>query len=140
MFELHNPIGSRGDKTGNGGFQSLVLSNQYAQVSDATNRQVEFSLSDDVELLEVRVGWSDSENSRNLDQVAFWSQCFDDHDEMIANSHRAMVVPFVAGFARRCYFIPILTPSNAKKIIFTCNYIDIQVCIVSRTTFKELER
>ncbi|MEZ9431709.1 hypothetical protein AB4247_26070, partial [Vibrio splendidus] len=64
MFELHNPIGSRGDKTGNGGFQSLVLSNQYAQVSDATNRQVEFSLSDDVELLEVRVGWLDSENSR----------------------------------------------------------------------------
>ncbi|CAK3108250.1 hypothetical protein VCRA2128O308_470001 [Vibrio crassostreae] len=86
------------------------------------------------------MGWADSENSRNLDQVTFWSQCFDDNDEMIANSHRAMVVPFVAGFSMRFYFIPILTPSNAKKIIFTCNYIDIQVCIVSRTTFKELER
>ncbi|EGQ7984205.1 hypothetical protein HJA60_004285 [Vibrio vulnificus] len=136
MFELHNPISSR-DVTKSGGFQSLTLSNQSAQISNATNRQVEFALSDDVELLEVRVGWSDSDNSRGLDQIAFWSQCFDVNGRMIPNSHRPMVIPFVAGFSKRFYFIPILTPSNAKKIIFTCNYIDIQVCIVSRTAFKE---
>lgn len=137
MLGLNNPSQSAGGIVKNTGFQSLALSDQSAQITDATSRQVEFILSDDVELLEVRVGWSDSDNSRNLDQVAFWSECFDSNGSMIPNSYRPMVVPFISGFSKRFYFIPILTPSNAKKIVFACNYFDIQVCIVSRTTFKE---
>ncbi|WGW00351.1 hypothetical protein QF117_09150 [Vibrio sp. YMD68] len=122
-----------------GGLLDFELVNQSAKITDATSRQVEFLLSENIELLEVRVSWSNGDNSRGLDQVSFWSQCFDSKGSVIPNSHRPMVVPFVAGLSVRYYFIPIFTPSEATRIVFTCNYIDIDVCIVSRATFLEGE-
>ncbi|TCT60138.1 hypothetical protein [Vibrio crassostreae] len=137
MFMLNNPSQSTGGIVKNTGFQSLVLNNESAQITDATSRRVEFSLSDDMELLDVHVDWSSGDNSRDLTYLQFYSWCVDGDGNTITNSHKAVTLPVVDTPVSQSHPYCISTPSQARKIIFECVYVDIKIHIKSRATFEE---
>lgn len=137
MFALNNPSNNAGQSPYVGGFQSLVLGRHFAKITDSTDRKVEFELSDDVELLEVCVGWADEDNPKNLPDTDFNFEYLDVDGVAIPNSYRRVMLPFSPSPRTRVYYIPASTPSKAKKAVFYCPYIDISLSIVSRATFKE---
>lgn len=140
MFALSNPssnASNAGQSTYIGGFQSLVFNRHFAKITDSTERMVEFELSDDVELLEVSLSWTDEDNPKNLSDTDLNFKYLDADGEVIPGSDRRVMLPFSPSPRTRIYYIPALTPSEAKKAVFYCSYIDITVSFVSRAVFKE---